>query len=118
MNWTDVWHGPFKYDHYGYVWDRDNVMVFTVEDLTEENDKDMQNLCNNIVSVLNKESINHKYDNLEIKDGCDLYMNNEIVGSFRGWGHLTGGLKLSIDEAIKLQDGLINYVMSGLCNIY
>lgn len=118
MNWTDIWHGPFKYDHYGYVWDRDNVMVFTVEDLTEENDKEMNDLCQSIVSVLNNETNYNKYNGLEIKDGCDLYKNGELVGSFRGWGHLTGGLKLSTDDAIKLQDEMINYVMSGLCIMY
>ena len=25
MKWTDVWKPPFKTDHYGYVWDKDNV---------------------------------------------------------------------------------------------
>ena len=37
MKWTDIWRAPFKYDNYGYIWDNNNVMTFTVDDLTEEN---------------------------------------------------------------------------------
>lgn len=116
MKWTDIWQPPFWYDHYGYVFAKDNVMVFTVEDLTEENDKFMNDLACNISAVLNGHSINEedKYKNLEIKDGWDLYMNDEILGSFRGWGHLTGGLKLSYDDACAMQNDMMNFVLSKI----
>lgn len=39
MKWTDLWRAPFKYDNYGYIWDCNNEMTFTVTDLTEENDQ-------------------------------------------------------------------------------
>lgn len=114
MNWTDIWKGPFKNDHYGYIWDNENTMVFTVDDLTEENDKWMNSFCNNIVNVLNGNEPTEKYAGLEIKDGCDLYINDEMIGYFRGWGHLTGGLKLTGEEAVKLQDSLIEFVLNKI----
>ena len=119
LDWKDIWHGPFKTDHYGYVWDRDNVMTFSLNDLTEENDAEMQSLCRDIVAALNGETPQKQWDGLIIKDGCDLYRGGELLGSFRGWGHLTGGLKLSGYEAAKVQDQLISNVLvkiAGVCN--
>ena len=116
MKWTDIWHKPFKYDHYGYVWDADNVMTFTVDDLTPENDKWMQEFCDNMVKALNGEECK-QYPGLNIKDGCDLYQqgqDNLLIGSFRGWGHLTGGLKMDEENAAAVQDEMINYVMSRI----
>ena len=113
LKWTDIWNKPFKYDHYGYVWDTDNVMTFTVDDLTEENDRWMQEFCNNLVKALNDEECK-QYPGLHIEDGCDLYRGDELIGYFRGWGHLTGGLKLSNKEAFRLQDEMIEYVMGKI----
>lgn len=114
LKWTDIWHKPFKYDHYGYVWDKDNVMTFSVDDLTEENDRWMQEFCDNLVKALNGEECNG-YSDLHIEDGCDLYHGDELIGSFRGWGHLTGGLKMTPEKAAAIQDEMINYVMDKIC---
>lgn len=115
-SWKNVWKGPFRYDHYGYVWSYDNVMVFTVDDLTEENDKWMQDFCNNMAKALNNEEC-EKYPGLHIKDGVDLYQYDNLIGYFRGWGHLTGtgGLNLSDKEAIELQDQMIQVVLERIC---
>ena len=114
MQWTDIWRKPFKYDHYGYIWDRDNVMTFTVDDLTEENDKEMAELCSSIVTALNGEEVTRKYRGLVIKDGCDLYLDGKMVGYFRGWGHLTGGLKMNSYQAAQVQDQLIREVLNKI----
>jgi hypothetical protein len=41
-----------------------------------------------------------------------------MIGSFRGWGHLTGSgssaLHLSEEKAASIQDELINYVMGKM----
>lgn len=113
MKWTDIWQKPFRYDHYGYVWDKDNVMVFTVDDLTPENDRWMQEFCDNMTKALNGEECN-EYSNLHIEEGCDLYRGDELIGSFRGWGHLTGGLKMTPDEAIVVQDEMIKAVLEKI----
>lgn len=117
MKWTDVWKPPFKTDHYGYVWDRDNVMTFSVNDLTKENDIEMQHLCADIVTALNGGTLENRWDGLYVKEGCDLYKGEECLGSFRGWGHLTGGLKLSGYEAAKVQDQLIKHVLTKLSGV-
>ena len=113
MKWTDIWHKPFKYDHYGYIWDVDNVMVFTVEDLTEANDREMAELCGDIVAVLNGEDHQRQWD-LQVKDGCDIYRGEEFLGSFRGWGFLRGVLKLTPEDAAATQDQLIAFVLDKL----
>lgn len=114
MKWTDIWHRPFRYDHYGYVWGNDNVMTFSVDDLTPENDEWMQEFCDNMVKALNGEECK-KYKDLHIRDFCDLFIGEELIGSFRGWGHLCGGLGLSNQDAAGLQDEMIAYVMDKIC---
>ena len=57
LKWTDIWNKPFKYDYYGYVWGADGVMTFTVDDLTEENDKWMQEFCDNMVKLSMMKSV-------------------------------------------------------------
>ena len=113
MKWTDIWRAPFRYDHYGYIWDSNNVMTFTVNDLTEENDQWMQEFCDNMVKALNDEKCK-QYPGLNVKDGCDLYKGEELIGFFRGWGHLTGGLKMSSEEAAAIQDEMIEFIMSKM----
>ena len=114
MKWTDVWRAPFRYDYYGYIWDRDNEMTFTVNDLTDENEQWMQEFCDNMVKALNCEECK-KYPGLNIKDGCDLYKGEELIGSFRGWGHLIGGLKMKPEKAAAVQDEMIEFVMNKIC---
>ena len=115
MEWQDIWHGPYRYDHYGYIWDFENVMVFSAEDLTYENQITINALCGDIVAILNTgEDAVVKWPDLEIREGCDLWQGDQQLGSFRGWGHLTGGLKLTPERAADLQDQLISYVMKRL----
>ena len=113
LKWTDIWRAPFRYDHYGYIWDSNNVMTFTINDLTEENDQWIQEFCDNMVKALNDEECK-QYPGLNVKDGCDLYKGEELIGFFGGWGHLTGGLKMSSEEAAAIQDEMIEFVMSKM----
>jgi hypothetical protein len=88
-------------------------MTFSVDNLTPENDKWMQEFCNNLVKVLNDEPC-QKYPGLHIEHGCDLYRGDELIGSFRGWGNLIGGLKMKLEEAAAVQDEMIGYVMNKI----
>ena len=88
-------------------------MTFSVDDLTEENDQWMQKFCDNLVKALNGEEC-MKYPDLQVKDGCDLYRGEELIGSFRGWGHLTGGLNMKAEEAAQVQDDMIEFVMDKI----
>lgn len=118
--WTDIW-GPYFNYYWGYVTDNFGTMVFSIDLDRDDDDPTVIKLCNDIVHAL-EEGISpaKKYTDLTIKDGCDLYMNDIIVGSFRGWGHLTGtgGLNLPEERAQELQDQMITYVMGKLCENY
>ncbi len=117
MKWTEVWKAPFTYDGYGYIWSVDGVMVFTVDMERDPNSSLLKGLVNDILSVLNGKEPQHKYEHLNIKDGCDLYYGDLIIGAFRGWGHLTGtggGLGLPSDQAAAIQDEMIQYVLEKL----
>jgi len=115
-SWKDIWKGPFWSDDYGWVYDKDNTPVFTADDLTEENDKFINTLTDDIAAVLNGKEANQKYNGFEIKDGCDIYLSDVCIGYFGGWWHMCGGLKLSSEEACKYQDKLIEFVINKLCN--
>lgn len=113
LKWTDIWQAPFYTDHYGYIWSAENIMTFTVDDLTEDNDKWMQEFCQNLVKALNGEEC-QKYPDLHIEDGCDLYQGDRMIGYFRGWGHLTGGLKMKPEMAADYQNQLIAFAMDKI----
>lgn len=113
LTWQDIWNAPYTTDHYGYVFGGDGVMVFTVDDLTEENDKWVQEFCRNMVKALNGEECT-KYPGLYVTDGCDLYQFGKLIGYFRGWGHLTGGLKMKEEMASQYQDQMIKAVMEKI----
>ena len=114
MQWTDIWHTPFRYDGFGYIWDKDNVMTFTVDMLTNENNLEMEEFCCNIVAALNGNGQVKKYPNLHIENGCDIFNGDELIGYFRGWGYLTGVLDLTKEQACEMQDQLIQYVMERI----
>lgn len=101
--------------------DNFSTSAFSI-DLSWSHDNSFINtLGNNIAEVLetgNKLEI--PYEGLEIKDGCDLYLEDIRLGAFRGWGYLTGtgGLNLPEERATELQDQMINYVMERICKDY
>lgn len=113
LKWTDIWQAPFHYDHYGYVWSAENIMTFIADDMTGDNDKWMDEFCDNMVSALNGEECK-KYKNLHIEDGCDLYQGDLLIGYFMGWGYLRSGLKMNEEMAAKYQDELIQAVMEKI----
>lgn len=117
-DWTDVWFKPFHYDGYGYIWDADNTMTFTVDLNVDCDHPYVRRLINDIITILNGGEIETKHEGLVIKDGCDLYKGDTMIGYFRGWGHLTGSgvsaLHLDEEKAGMLQDRLITYVMDKL----
>lgn len=113
LTWQDIWNEPFTTDDYGYVFGADGVMVFTVDDLTEENDKEMEEFCQNMVKALNGEECK-KYPGLCVINGCDLYQFGNLIGYFRGWGHLTGGLKMKEEMAAQYQDEMIKSIMEKI----
>lgn len=116
MKWTEVWNKPFRHDAYGYIWSGNDVMVFSLDIDVDISRSFVVNLIKDISDILNGDEIENRYDGLEVKDGCDLYCEGNMIGSFRGWGHLIGGgaLGLNAKEAVSLQDEMIKFVLDRL----
>ena len=116
MKWTEVWTKVFRYDGYGYIWSGNDVMVFTTDMERDPCSDFIKKLMNDMLTVLNGGELKTKYEHLNIKDGCDLYYGDISIGSFRGWGHLTGtgALHLPENEAAKIQDELIEFVLNKM----
>ena len=102
ISFKDVWKGPFKYDGWSYIWASNNVMAFMFDDNIDDS------FCFNFAKLLSDKSNEKISSKLEIRDGCDLYMDDVYIGCFRGWGHLCGNLNLTLEEAEKIQDDFIN----------
>lgn len=118
INFKDVWKPPFKYDGWGYIWSSNNVMTFTVDLYydTEDEYSRINKIMKNFVKVLNDEKDFEKMEGITVRNGCDIYLNDECLGYFRGWGHLTGSgaLNLKPDVAAKIQDEFINDFVSKI----
>lgn len=118
-SWKEVWKPPFTTDGC-YIYADDLVMVFNIGWDMDMDDPWVVKLLNDIIKALNGEEIQEKYPDFTIENGCDLYKGDIEIGSFRGWGHLTGtgGLNLLEEEAEKVQDEMITYVMERICKDY
>lgn len=112
---NEVWQAPFKYDC-GYVYSNNGVMAFTFshsrsvvkkgdEISIEEEDNEF---VKRFMALINGKEA-EKFNGFTV-NGAELYdKDNELIGSFRGWGHLigSGGLKLSQNDAAYVQDEFI-----------
>lgn len=116
-SFKDVWQMPFKNAYNAYIFDSKGKMAFTI--LTED-----ESLIERIVSVLNGEVGVKQF----LKVGTDkdkqyIAVSDDIDTKrikpqllVRGWGYLTGvgGLHLDADQAIALQNELVDYCVSKL----
>lgn len=107
---------PFKIDGYSliYVWDSDRHVVFNYlngEKIMNQDDSEIKEL----IACINSE-LPGKY-NAKAIDGI-IYIDDNKKLMIRGWGRLTGtgacGLKLSTEEAIKVQYDIVDYCVKML----
>ena len=111
--WKDVWKLPLdKFNYIDYVHSSNGVLAcsnfrddWAFDDAT----------INKIVSIINGEIDSDFLPEWQAK-GCYILYQGEYAFCVRGWGHLIGigGLNLSIDNAKKIQDGFISYILSRL----
>jgi hypothetical protein len=116
MDWKDIYQQPFLWDEYGhYVWSNNGTMTFTFDFSFDNTEK--LNIIGKIVEKLNGNN-NIKFDNIfKLQDNIDFFYNDEFAFCIRGWGKLTGtggGLNLSTDEAMKIQDEFAKWVLQTL----
>jgi hypothetical protein len=111
MDWRKVYKLPFKYDDYNYVWADNGTMTLTFDiDYCEENKRD---IILKVVKKLNGDSSIKFKKKFELEE-IEFYYDNEFVFTIRGWGHLTGVLKLSEIEAEKTQDDFALWILETL----
>ena len=116
MNWYDVWKLPLKLDEYGesYVFDSQGQMALMFYD---EDDKGITSLGSKtrkkIVDVINGE-INDTPMLFQHTGGEILDSSGDYIFCIRGWGHLTGVLKLNSSQAARIQDDFGNYIVYKL----
>lgn len=114
---------PFhKAKYSGFVFDAKGNFVFQFEGDYDEkgNHKEgYRELTEDIIFALN--DIDHKpLENLELelKNNIELYKDDKLFITIRGWGGLTGigGHNFTSEKAVKIQDDFVKYFIYKVCN--
>lgn len=122
MDWKKIWHFPLWYDDCGYAWSEDEkeglIMALTFEEdygCNENGEPYCTGRNKHLMDIINGVCPNDTDKNWKAR-GCDVYDGETYVFCARGWGYLTGALKLTSKEAAEIQDEFINYILSILNN--
>lgn len=117
MTFKDVYKFPLKVDEYCDIitWTADKQRAFDwCVNIPLCKKQELINVLNNPTQHL---FIKHKF----YREGIEIYSENPIfkgesVLLIRGWGYLTGigGLHLSSEEAIRIQDEFGDYIVEQL----
>ena len=109
LTFQEVYKLPLQVDKYcpDYIYASNEVMA-----LTMYNDEDNDSfLISDIINGSVSSTFNNKitYD----KNNAIILFDEKPKIMIRGWGHLTGngGLNLSEEEAIKIQDDFAEYII-------
>ena len=110
MTYRDIYQPPFRVGMFDiYTHSCNGVKTFTAF-----GDEAKTHMCR-IVSLLNGEST-EKYDKSDVKvDKCKLYVKGNLI-MVRGWGTLigVGGYHIPSEEAAKIQDDFISWVVDTI----
>lgn len=116
MKWQDVYKLPLKVDDYCPIitWTADKQRAFDwCVDVSLEKQQELIDKIN--------DTKQHQFKYKFYRDGIGIYsenpkFNGEPILIIRGWGYLTGsgGLHLSSEEAIKIQDEFGDYIIEQL----
>lgn len=114
MKQVDTWKDAFKLpftNYWGKVFDSTEQIVFEFERGTPVDIQEQ------IVDLTNSKSTAYLSDQaLEYKNTF-IYINRISLISVRGWGHLTGSLKLHTDKAARIQDEFGEWIVKSLKGI-
>ncbi len=119
ISYKDVYQKPFRQMHEcSHVFSSNNVMSFTFDINMTINQPDF---CKYFIDILNGASADEKRKHYTYSvKGVDLFVEAngmmQLVGCVRGWGYLTGcgALGLSQEEAKRIQDEFIEYILKTL----
>lgn len=111
--WKQYFDGRFDKDSMleGTIWCGDNIVTSDAGDDVA----DMADMTE-LVKALNGGKFDHAvFKNAKYNDAVISYVDKNgktILLDIRGWGYLTGYLKLSDDAAVVVQDALGEYIVS------
>lgn len=111
MTFKEAYKLPFhEYLDWMYVLSANGTKVFTAFSPAAKG------ILRNIVNILNGEGTTPKYDRKFIKVDRDMILINGETILVRGWGKLTGcgGFGLKREEAARIQDEFISWVISQI----
>jgi hypothetical protein len=117
MKFNKVYEFPLK-NTQGMVFTKNNVHAFDFVDDIRFGSKDEE--ANGIVALLNDPSepltVDIDLSTVVYLNDSYVYLENKPFLSIRGWGHLTspGGLNLSIEEAVRMQDDFGKWLAASL----
>lgn len=79
---------------------------------------DNEDFINKFIDVVNGNVESHAKKEWH-NEGCEIWVDGKKMCLVRGWGHLIGcgALSLSTEEAIRIQDGFIKYIINRLNHI-
>lgn len=116
MNWQDVYKFPLKVDDYCPIitWTADKQRAFDwCIDVSSEKQQELIDMINGTKQ--------HQFKHKFYREDLAIYSENPIFRGepillIRGWGYLTGsgGLHLSSEKAIKIQDEFGDYIIEQL----
>ena len=110
MDFKEVYKLPFKVVIDGMCAKSSNgVKTFTAFDPASQGE------LKRIIDVLNGDS-NYRYDKKSIKVEKDIIYIGKNIILVRGWGNLTGsgGLGMNSNDAAKLQDDFIKWIVDTI----
>ena len=108
MDFREIYTPPFKVTDGGiFIKAANGVKAFTVAA------KNLEEEATNIVRILNDEG-GDKYDAVMTFGDNKIVTSHASVLVTRGFGHLIGNEKLSLEEAIKTQDDFTEWVVKKL----
>ena len=111
LSFRDLYKFPFHQAKYGsWVYDTNSNFIFQFEFNNEETRE-------KIIQILNGELLEYKKNKTESKGG-QIFINDQLAITIRGWGSLTGVGAYNLDGkfAAKIQDSLANYIVGELSN--
>jgi hypothetical protein len=116
MKWQDCYKFPLKVDDYCPVitWTADKQRAFDwCVDVSSEKQQELIDMINGTKQ--------HQFKYKFYREGIEIYSDNPVFKGepillIRGWGYLTstGGLHLSSEEAIRIQDEFGDYIVEQL----
>lgn len=106
---------PIRQDSFGsHIWDSNDNICAQFLDVEDNKERDY------ILDIINGKQVNNDDISYELIDdktwGFTIMSGDRKIILMRGWGFLTGtgGLKLSSERAVEIQEDLANYFVDKL----